>query len=136
MSMKRQTTMLSIQTVLLSGLLLTAVASTPARAAPAAKASLVEAQAPGWPQWRGPRRDGVSPSTGLLQSWPEKGPPLLWTATGLGRGYASPIVVDGTIYITGDIGEDLVIVAFDLDGKERWRAKNGSRWKDVWKRKG
>jgi len=23
-----------------------------------------------WPQWRGPRRDGVSTETGLLQRWP------------------------------------------------------------------
>jgi hypothetical protein len=28
-----------------------------------------------WPQWRGPQRDGRSPDTGLLGSWPEGGPP-------------------------------------------------------------
>lgn len=30
-----------------------------------------------WPQWRGPRRDGVSRETGLLRTWPEGGPPLV-----------------------------------------------------------
>ena len=28
----------------------------------------------GWPQWRGPNRDGVSTETGLLQSWKAGGP--------------------------------------------------------------
>ena len=31
-----------------------------------------------WPQWRGVERDGISPETGLLKSWPAGGPPLLW----------------------------------------------------------
>ena len=55
-----------------------------------------------WPQWRGPRRDGISEETGLLSSWPEDGPTRLWTAAGVGRGYSSPIVVDETVYVTGD----------------------------------
>ena len=28
-----------------------------------------------WPQWRGPKRDGVSAETGLLKDWPAGGPP-------------------------------------------------------------
>ena len=28
-------------------------------------------------QWRGPKRDGISPDTGLLKHWPEGGPKLL-----------------------------------------------------------
>jgi len=83
---------------------------------------------PGWPQWRGIRRDGVSLETGLLPAWPEGGPPLLWTVSGLGAGYSSPIITRGAIYITGDVGEDLVIFAVDLDGKPMWRAKNGASW--------
>ncbi|MFN3486986.1 MAG: polyvinylalcohol dehydrogenase, partial [Planctomycetota bacterium] len=42
---------------------------------------------PGWPQWRGPRRDGISGETGLLPRWPAEGPRLLWKAEGLGRGW-------------------------------------------------
>ncbi len=90
---------------------------------------LVASKEPGWPQWRGPRRDGISDEKGLLQEWPEGGPRLLWSVGGLGRGWSSPIIVNGTIYITGDVGEDLVIFAFDLDGKEKWRSKNGRSWK-------
>jgi len=89
---------------------------------------LIASPEPGWPQWRGPKRDGVSTETGLLQSWPEGGPKLLWTATDLGRGYSSPIIVGETIYITGDVGRELHIFALNLDGKLKWRAINGRAW--------
>ncbi len=46
----------------------------------------------------------------------------------LGRGWSSPIVVRDRLYITGDVDDDLVIFAFDLDGKPRWQAKNGRSW--------
>ena len=82
-----------------------------------------------WPQWRGPRRDGISDEKGLQQSWPEGGPKLLWKAEGLGKGWSSPIIVGERIYITGDVGEDLIVFALDRGGKERWRSKNGKAWK-------
>jgi hypothetical protein len=55
-----------------------------------------------WPGWRGPLRDGISTDTGLLTSWPQGGPPRMWTATGLGNGYASMSVAAGRIFTTGD----------------------------------
>ncbi len=81
-----------------------------------------------WPQWRGPRRDGISEETGLLPSWPAGGPARLWTASGIGGGYSSPIVAEKTIFITGDEANDLIISAFSLEGKLRWQAKNGASW--------
>jgi hypothetical protein len=50
-------------------------------AAPAAPAII------DWPQWRGPKRDGLSTETGLLKQWPSGGPKLLWNVEGLGSGY-------------------------------------------------
>lgn len=91
---------------------------------------LIATPEPGWPQWRGPRRDGVSDERGLLESWPEKGPALLWKSGDIGRGWSSPIIA-GTprrIFITGDVGEDLVLYALDLNGRPLWRAKNGASW--------
>ena len=35
-----------------------------------------------WPQWRGVNRDGRSPETGLLKTWPSGGPQQLWAARG------------------------------------------------------
>ena len=92
-------------------------------------ARLVASKEPGWPQFRGPRRDGICTETGLLQSWPEGGPKQVWSASGLGRGYCSPIISRGRLYITGDVGDDLMIFAFDLAGKLKWKTTNGRSWR-------
>jgi outer membrane protein assembly factor BamB len=91
-------------------------------------AELIGSAESGWPQWRGSLRDGVSNETGLLQSWPEGGPKLLWQAEGLGKGWSCPIVHRGTIYITGDDGENLVITALGTDGEKKWETANGEAW--------
>ena len=74
-----------------------------------------------WPQFRGPERDAKSTDTKLLKKWPEGGPKLLWTKTGLGAGYTQAIVAGGTIYVTGSIDTEGYVHAFDLDGTPRWR---------------
>jgi outer membrane protein assembly factor BamB len=104
-------------------------ATAPARdAAEPAPDGLIASPEPDWPQWRGPRRDGISGEKGLLPAWPEDGPKLLWKAERLGRGWSSPIIVGDRLYITGDVDDDLVIYAFDRNGKPRWQAKNGKAW--------
>ncbi len=90
---------------------------------------LIASPEPGWPQWRGPRRDGLSAEKGLLQEWPEGGPALLWKTDGLGKGWSSPIIVGERLYITGDVGNDLIVFALDHDGSVRWQAKNARAWK-------
>ena len=47
------------------------------------------ATAPYWPAFQGLRGDNVSDDTGLLREWPADGPPLMWTAEGIGQGYSS-----------------------------------------------
>jgi outer membrane protein assembly factor BamB len=81
-----------------------------------------------YPQWRGPDRDGKSAETGLLARWPDGGPKLLWSVDGLGRGYATVAVADGTVYVTGLIGTQGVLFAFDLDGKPKWKKEYGPDW--------
>jgi outer membrane protein assembly factor BamB len=83
---------------------------------------------PDWPQWRGPRRDGISGETGLLPSWPADGPKLLWKKDKLGVGWSSPIVVRDRLYITGDVDAELMIFTFDLDGNLKWQTPNGKAW--------
>ena len=97
-----------------------------AQEAPAGK--LIASKEPGWPQWRGPRRDGISDEKGLLQAWPAGGPKLLWKADGLGR--AGPLRSSRAApsIITGDAGEELRLFALDLDGKPKWTATNGKAW--------
>jgi outer membrane protein assembly factor BamB len=98
-------------------------------AATPASDGLIASPEHGWPQWRGPQRDAISREKSLLTAWPESGPPLRWKRDGLGLGWASPIVAGGSIYLAGDVGDELVIFAFDLDGKPRWRSPNGASWK-------
>src|SRR5262245_38038936 len=60
-----------------------------------------------WPGWRGAPRDGVSEETGLLEEWPDGGPPLAWKTKGIGSGYSTPSVAGGKIYVMGtktDVG--------------------------------
>jgi outer membrane protein assembly factor BamB len=83
----------------------------------------------GWPQFRGPHRNGISAEKNLLQSWPEAGPPVLWSATNLGSGYSSPIIAADSIFITGDVVNELHIFALDLSGNLRWTATNGAAWR-------
>src|SRR5262245_55089540 len=75
-----------------------------------------------WPQWRGPNRDGVSPATNLLRQWPADGPPLLWTAKGLGRGMSSVSVADGRIFTMGNRdGAGVCLIALSADtGEQLW----------------
>jgi outer membrane protein assembly factor BamB len=91
---------------------------------------LIASPEPDWPQWRGLRRDGISNEKGLLQNWPEDGPKLLWKIDGLGKGWSSPIIVGNWLYITGDVEQDLIIFAFDRDGRPVWETKNGKCWKN------
>jgi outer membrane protein assembly factor BamB len=85
------------------------------------------AQMPGdWPQWRGPNRDGISKETGLLKQWPEAGPPLVWKATGAGKGYSSLAVASGRIFTMGVRAGREYVLAFDVGtGKEVWATANG-----------
>ena len=88
----------------------------------------VAADGPGWPQFHGPRRDNISKETGLPKSWPDGGPKLLWTAQGIGHGFASVSVADGLIYTAGNAEEKTRITAIDLDGRTRWTFDNGKAW--------
>jgi outer membrane protein assembly factor BamB len=94
-----------------------------------------------WPQFRGPKRDGVSRETGLLQAWPKGGPKLLATFSECGVGYAGPAIVGDRLYMCGGRKGDEYVFALDLkkatEGKieEIWSARigplftwNGNTW--------
>jgi outer membrane protein assembly factor BamB len=74
-----------------------------------------------WPQWRGPNRDGTSTETGLLSSWPQGGPPVIWKISGLGEGYSSLAIAGGKIYTQGQRGRQEFVLAFDVKtGQKLW----------------
>jgi len=83
---------------------------------------IINLQAQDWPQFLGPDRNSTSPQKGILRSWPEGGPEVLWK-TDVGPGYGGPVIKAGKVYLldrddkTGDI-----MRCFDLkSGKELWK---------------
>ena len=83
-----------------------------------------------WPQFRGPNRDGVSAETGLLTSWPEQGPPLLWRVE-LGEGYSGMAISDGRIYTMFGKGQSEFVVCLDAaTGKRLWILRVDEKWVD------
>ena len=90
----------------LAGVWLVAADSTPAVGKP-------EIPADDWPQWRGVDRSGVSPDSGLNTDWAARPPKLLWTADGLGGGFASVSLAGGVIYTTGNFADGQAVVAID-----------------------
>ncbi|MHC4155875.1 MAG: PQQ-binding-like beta-propeller repeat protein, partial [Planctomycetota bacterium] len=83
-----------------------------------------------WPNFRGPNWDGKSTETGLLKSWPERGPPLAWKVEGLGKGFSSVAITGGKIFTMGDREDQQWVIVLDLaTRKELWAAKVGEPWK-------
>lgn len=94
-------------------------------------AGVLPVAADDWPQWRGPERNGKSAETGLIDHWPEGGPPLVWKADGLGRGYSSVAVVGDRIVTLGDLEDGQYVLAVSRDGGERlWATKIGPVWEN------
>ncbi|HLJ94374.1 MAG TPA: PQQ-binding-like beta-propeller repeat protein [Gemmataceae bacterium] len=76
------------------------------------------ARADDWPQWLGPRRDGVWRETGILDKFPAGGPKVLWRAP-VAAGYSGPAVAQGRVYVT-----DRVLAPGTALGDPNSRAKN------------
>jgi outer membrane protein assembly factor BamB len=79
-------------------------------------------------QWRGTDRSGIYHETGLLSSWPEGGPALLWHYDGLGDGHSSVAIDSDKIYLTGMTDSTGHIYVFDFDGKLVARQAYGPEW--------
>jgi len=74
-----------------------------------------------WPQYLGPARNSTSPEKGLLRSWPESGPEVLWTVA-VGIGYGGPVVKDGKVYLLDrddKVGDNLRCLDLS-NGNELW----------------
>ena len=74
-----------------------------------------------WPQWRGPRNDGIVREEKVADAWPAGGPKKLWEAQ-VGVGFASPVAIDGAVYVFTLDGDDDTLCAFDADkGTPVWK---------------
>ncbi len=91
-----------------------------------------------WPQWLGPKRDGVWRETGILEQLPKSGPKVLWR-TPIGGGYSGPAVAGDHVFITDRIlppgaknpesgfnksqipGTERILCLDDATGKVLWK---------------
>ncbi len=82
---------------------------------------MLNVNAQNWPQYLGPNRNSTSPQKGILRSWPENGPEVLWTVD-VGIGFGGPVVKDGKVYLLDRddrVGDKMR--CFDLSsGEELW----------------
>lgn len=74
-----------------------------------------------WPQLNGPDRNGISPQKGILKTWPQSGPEVLWKVN-IGIGYGGPVIKGDKAYLLDrddKVGDKLR--CFDMNsGKELW----------------
>lgn len=104
------------------------------------------APADDWPQWLGPKRDGVWREKGILAKFPEGGPKVRWR-TSIGAGYAGPAVAAGKVVITDWIldpgsknpanpfqrspvaGTERILCLDEANGKVLWQHEYPSAYK-------
>jgi outer membrane protein assembly factor BamB len=73
-----------------------------------------------WTQWGGPFGNFHTEATGIKDTWPAAGPPVMWKRA-LGEGYSSPSVENGVIYtMYGKRGEEVAVAINAADGKTLW----------------
>jgi outer membrane protein assembly factor BamB len=101
--------------------------------------AVTTAAADDWPQWLGPKRDGVWREKGILDKFPKDGPKVRWRAE-VGAGYSGPAVVGGRVFVTSFIpnadarrpsnpfddktpvaGKERVLCLGTADGKPLWK---------------
>jgi outer membrane protein assembly factor BamB len=91
-----------------------------------------------WPQWFGPRRDGVWRETGIIEKFPDSGAKVLWR-TPIGEGYSGPAVAGGKVYITdrfvekGAKNPDAFDTKTKVPGNERVLCLDEASGKILWK---
>ena len=99
--------------------------------------SPLAASADDWPQWLGPKRDGVWREAGVAEKFPPGGPKVLWRVP-VGGGYAGPSVAGGKVYVADYVpaeGVRLPESGFDkgrFAGQERNAARDEKTGKELW----
>lgn len=101
--------------------------STEASTLPAHDVSVSTSAAPvlDWPQWRGPRADGVADNPDLPIHW-SRTENVAWSVELPGWGTSSPVVYGDRVFVTSQVEQDgkkslLTLCYRKSDGQELWR---------------
>ena len=90
-----------------------------------------------WPQWLGPRRDGVWRETGLVEKLPAEGLKVRWRQK-IGGGYSGPAVANGRVYVMdrqlakGTANPQNAFSRAEIPGTERVLCFNEADGKPLW----
>lgn len=93
----------------------------------------VAAEAAEWPQWRGPRRDGVWREPALQSRFAAERLAARWTAN-IGAGYSGPAVADGRTFVTDrPAGKEVErVLVFDAaTGNLLWQHEWPANYQDL-----
>jgi outer membrane protein assembly factor BamB len=83
-----------------------------------------------WPQFMGPSRNGVSEETGLLQTWPKEGPPVVWQRE-VGSGFSAPVVAGDRLIVFHRLGNKELVQCLDAaTGKGKWETGYATGYTD------
>ena len=79
-------------------------------------------------EWRYDRTGVYANETGLLKSWSQNGPEMLWYYDGLGEGHSSVGIASNKVYVTGMSDGKGYLYVFDLTGKLLNKKMYGDEW--------
>ena len=86
-----------------------------------------------WRQWRGPDRTDVSSESGLLEEWPDGGPPRVWLYRDAGVGYSGPAIVHDRLYTMGSREDQTYIMCLNAQtGEQYWATAIGEKFTNAW----
>jgi outer membrane protein assembly factor BamB len=90
-------------------------------------AGLAGTRAGDWPQWRGPRCDGVSRESGLSMTWSET-QGVAWKCPLPPWGHSTPVAAGGAVFVTSQTSDQrLVLVKINAtDGRVEWTREVGA----------
>jgi len=88
-------------------------------------------QAEDWPQWRGPKRNGIS-GEHLNTHWPAGGPKILWNAS-VGTGFAGISISKGYAFTLGNATNQDSVWCFDArTGSLVWKQSYAAQLSPQW----
>ncbi len=84
-----------------------------------------------WPDFLGPRRNGISAERGLAFDWPAAGPRIVWQAE-LGTGYAAPSISRGRLYHFDRFDDEDRLTCREAEtGKVLWSVASPTGYDDL-----
>lgn len=90
------------------------------------------ADSPGedWPFFLGPRHNGISGETGLLDKFPTNGVPTLW-AKNIGTGYGAPSVLGDSLVLHHRLEDREIVECLNANtGESKWKYDYPSQFQD------